>query len=241
MKKIKVLLVFIITSTVLIYFTFLVEIKQIDCVSHDSSCHPQIVDSLNQDLPNKIYKIKQNISNYMSQNKNVSNYFVKFRFPNKLTVVVETYQPKFALISNDEGSWYSIIGDNGMVVSIEETTELEYLYVSNLPNPGEHVSEETISSYKIYNNIKFYFNISKAEILDDGLLLQSERGYQALLPHDGDPEILVGSVMVVFDRLNTLTEKSIINNRDDQRLSNLCSEGCLVDFRFHNPVIKDKI
>lgn len=224
-----------------LYFTLLVDIQHVDCVSYEAKCHPAVVESINLDLPNNIYKTKKIIRNTLSQNKSISNYFVKFNYPNRLLVIVETHQPRFALVSNDDGSWYSIIGDNGIVMSIEETTELEYLYVSSLPNPGEFISEDLINSYKIYKNIKFYFEINKVVIMDDGLLLYSERGHQAMLPYDGDPEVLVGAVMVVFDRLNTLAENSIMDNRDYKEFKSLCLDGCLVDFRFHNPVIKEKI
>ncbi len=143
--------------------------------------------------------------------------------------------------SSSSDTWYSVVAENGLVLSIEENTDLNILYSEDLKNPGEFVEPEVLKGYMVYKYIQPYFKVEQAEIHQDALFLQTNKGHQALLPFDKDEKLLIGSIMVVFNRLNSSLEKSIMDNRDSQKISELCINGCLIDFRFQNPIIKAKI
>lgn len=241
MRKLKFVLPIVSVILLILYFSFLVKIEEIKCVSDDDQCPDSVISILNDQSNKSIFLAKRSLARELDEDELVKNYSVRFNIPNKLIVNIKEREPEFALLTAEENSWYSIVDIEGVVIAVEESSDLDGLFVEELPNRGERLNSESLNAYKIYKNIDPYFPIERMEIRQEGSFVELERGHQAWLPKDADTQIIVGAIMVVFNRLNSSIEKSIIDNRDNQMLYNLCSGGCLVDFRFQNPVIKAKI
>lgn len=240
-KKLKLIIPVFILLSIPVYFTFIQKIYQISCHSEKTDCKQELNDKLNGIIGNRHFLAKKKVNNILKNEPIVENYSIRFQLPDEIIINITEHKPVFALADNNNEK-FALLTKDGFVVSIEDNNNLPSVHTEHLPEQGKVVDSGVLFSFEMLKALQTYYQITDARLVDNnGFLIETDSGLQGMLPLNGDKEVLLGSVLVVFNRLNSVDEKSIIDKEDSGDESKICENKCLVDFRFRNPIIKNII
>lgn len=214
----------IILITIFICFTPLlikrsIKITKIECNSQFGQCIQEY------SLGNYKY-VHDQIEKQLSQDIQVNSYLIQYKIPHTIKVEVNLKSPKNAIYSVQENKYY-LIGKDGFILSTTDNTDLPKIFVENLKlNIGQTISERDKHSLELLNNLVFLYTINEGKIENEAITFVNSDGIKILFPLEGDTSFLIGSLRLIFSRLNDESEGIRMNEIHE------------IDLRFKNPVLR---
>ncbi|MGD8744574.1 MAG: hypothetical protein PVJ52_03205 [Candidatus Woesebacteria bacterium] len=234
--RLKYALTLLLLSSLVFLLYFLsekIEIKYIECKNNFNVCRVDTEKSLDSVKGKSLRSAKRSLDKILSSDIRIVDYSVRYKFPDSLDVYLLEAKPKFALKMEGEEK-YALVSDEGVVLKIQEENTLPYLSVEGqLPEIGEKASKRHFKWLNIVYSASKVFALDNAEAKDNFLKITVEGNKEVVFPPDGDEELLVGSMILIVKQLNVGSENTRIKQTD-------CDNGCIIDLRFNNPVIKFK-
>lgn len=227
MKRIiKYLILFTILSS-LLYFIFNLRVNKIECISQYGPCNGEIVKSLEILKGSRLVGVKGKARKLLEGNFLVESFAVQYKIPDILEIRTSERKPSFSVIFSGS-DLAALVDDDGYVLSFQDTTSLPVLKVDGRQfSKGEKVDEEILFSSQIMRGMHAYYEVEGIEIKDNSLYTHLTNGLKVIFPLEGDVEVLLGSFVAVFSKLNS--------QQDDFRIGKNIRE---VDLRFENPVLR---
>jgi hypothetical protein len=164
----------------------------------------------------KLYQTKQKIAKSLKNNFLVIDYSTQFKFPNILLVNVLIKKPFFVL-KNDANQSVAV-GADGIVLSTVNNSILPTVIVlGNLKKVGEIVDTNHLFALKLIQGVYEMYQINTGKIIDNSLVVELPEGIEVIFPIDGDIQVLLGSLRLVYSKKDGFHE---------------------IDLRFKNPVLR---
>lgn len=232
MKKVfkKILLVLPLLLIIFAIFVIpkLIVVKNIVCDSQYDTCDQGITSEINKSINKKLSLAKKEIKFYLENNYLIRDFSVQYKIPSSLKINIVVEKAKYCLKSqlNDV---YSYINKDGMVLELRENCNLPIIYIKGKNfNVGEKVNSEYLTALNLIDQIFISYNIKEGNIVDNYMEVLFNQGYKVLFPLDKDNQILLGSLRLIINRLNTEeSESRIIEDRIN-----------VIDLRYENPVLR---
>lgn len=226
----------------LVYLSLLkfIKIAEINCLESGNKCSDDLEQNL-QRYANKSYSFaKKGLINYLKDDVSVTSYLVKYQFPNILRVEIARNESHF-LLFNDKNQFAQTDID-GKVLSDKQKEGIMKVETNiDLPKKNNYLEQKYIHALALLNRLSSYYADLSPHLMQDYLVIKIDK-YTFLLPLEGDEEIISGKVMLTHSQLNTLGKESTIDKtKEAKKLDEICKNGCIVDLRFKNPVIKSNL
>ena len=206
----------------------LIIVGKIICNSQYDVCDGMIIDELNKSLNKKLPLVKGEVRTYLENNFFVKDFSIQYKIPDTLNVNIVIEKAKYCLKSEIHDV-YSYINENGTVLELRNSCNLPIVFIDQKNfNVGEIVSSEYLSALNLVNQIFISYNIKEGSIVDNYLEVQFNQGYKVIFPLNKDNQVLLGSLRLIINRLNTEgSESRIIEDRIN-----------VIDLRYENPVLR---
>lgn len=226
----KILLFFLLVSGFYLIYIIprLIIIRKIICNNQYDICDQTTLSEVNKSLNKKLPEAKKEVTIYLENNFFVRDFAIQYKIPNilKLDLVIE--KADFCLKSENHNV-YSYIDKNGTVLELRPNCSLPIANINDKTfNVGENIGNDYLSALNLLNQIFISYNIKEGNIIDDYLEVNFNQGYKVIFPLDKDIQVLLGSLRLIINRLNSNeSESRIIENRIN-----------VIDLRYENPVLR---
>ncbi|KKP40699.1 hypothetical protein A2130_03930 [Candidatus Woesebacteria bacterium GWC2_33_12] len=229
-KKTKKLNIFKILSIllVIIFLMFIpliiqksIKIQKIECKTQYGDCEG-LGDRL-QVIGN--YKdVKNQIEQELNKNIQINNYLIQYKIPDILKIELNLKKPKYAIFDSQK---YYLLDKNGLILSDTNETNLPTLVVKNYQNKiGSNISDKELFSLKIIEKTAWLYSVKVGFLENNELKITLKEGVLVHFPLEGDIDTLVGSLRLVFSRLNDGSQGIKMSDIDE------------IDLRFKSVILR---
>ena len=228
LKKILYILPLLFLFSLFFVIPRVIVVKKIICSTQYDSCDQAIISEIEKSINKKLPQAKKEISIYLENNYFIRDFAIQYQIPDVLKINVVIEKAKFCLKS-ELNDVFSYIDKEGKVLELRGTCNLPIVYINSQNfNVGEKVNSELLSALNLLNQIFISYNIKEGKIVDNYLEVQFNQGYKVLFPLNKDNQVLLGSLRLIINRLNTEGSESRI------------IEGGVnvIDLRYENPVLR---
>ncbi|EKE06119.1 MAG: hypothetical protein ACD_19C00079G0024 [uncultured bacterium] len=200
----------------------LIRVNKIECASQYGSC--------TEDLGYKIYELsdyktaKDGLQKLFDKNIQVDSYLIQYKIPSTIKIDLVLKKPKFTI--KNLNSDYYLIDKDGLILDIEKESNLIVLNSEVVYSIGQKISEKDMFALNIIEKVGIISSISNSEIKNGILEIKTNGGILVKFPTEGDIDVLVGSLRLIFSRLND--ETGGIRMEDVHE----------IDLRFKNTVLR---
>jgi len=204
------------------------------CVSQFGPCDEEIHNQLAEFDQLSLYESKKKIESFLKGLSIVDKFEARLLLPNKIKVVLVQKKPIFGL-KKDKGK-IALVDKQGEVLSYQTSTLLPIInFNTSPPTVGERVDAKSEFALKILEYMNKLFGIKEGFIENESVFFNLASGQKVIFPLSGEPEVLVGSAVLINNRLN----KASADTRMEMEPGlGGCDSGCVIDLRFKNPVVK---
>jgi hypothetical protein len=222
-KLLSLLLVLIFVLLIPTIIQKLIKIKTIDCVTQYETCPDEFGFSL---YLGSDYKIaKKEIEKSLNNNIQVNNYLLQYKIPSTIKIEINIKKSKY-VIKNLNNNYY-LVGSDGLVLNVKNESNLPLLVRDDAQyKVADIISTADKFALDLIEKVAWLYSISSARIEGTELKLVLNEGKIVRFPLEGDTDLLVGSLRLIFSRLNE--EKEGIRMNDIRE----------IDLRFKNPVLR---
>lgn len=222
MKKIFIYSGLALGFVILVLSPFFIKVKTV-CKSQFGNCPPEIQNIINKSNNKSIFAAKGEIKKNLSGNYLVSDFSFQFKLPNILLVNSIIKKPFAALIDNGSKNAF-LIGVDGKILSIAQGTTLPGVFTENIvKKAGENIDTEQMFALKIIAGVFQMFQTRAGTIQNNTLLVELPAGTRVIFPLEGDTDILLGSLRLIYSRIQSADYAGKYNE---------------IDLRFKNPVLR---
>lgn len=233
--SIVLLVVFVLFTPLLVKTS--IKINKIECVSQYEKCPNDLENFLNSFVGFNYHVVKKNMTSYLSTNYLVNDYLIQYKIPNTLKVElnIKKYTNSFNFAGDTQ---YFLITSDGVVIDIKNETSVPNVIIhdfnifktgeQSLYKPGDKVDEKIIFAGSIVNNLNYLFSINEINLYKEYLTAVSNEGINIIIPTTGDKDLIVGSLRLIFSRLNQGTEGIRMEEVRE------------IDLRYKNPILRRK-
>jgi hypothetical protein len=201
---------------------FLVRVK-IECQSQFGNCPDEIEVQLNKFNGKILYLAKQESSKYLAKSLLVSNFSMQFKVPSVLQINLLIKKPAYSILDKTTGKT-GLVDKDGRIISISPNSSLPEVAVSGEDlQVGNKVSDQEFFDLELMQGIWQMYLVSLGEIQDNSLVVELPAGVTVILPQEGDKEILLGEVRLVYEKVES---------------TNVANKYSQIDLRFKNPVLR---
>jgi hypothetical protein len=218
-------LIYISLGTLIAFFFSLPLIIKVEvkCSSQFGEC-PQ---SVNVDLANfngkNIYTAKSKISGILNKNLMVADFSLQYKIPNIINVNLLIKKAEFALKDETNGK-VALVDKEGKIMSVTSESSLPMVLIGNVNfEPGQKVSDTELFALKIIRGIWIMYQVQTLTLEKDSLTVDLPNGIKVILPLEGDTDVLLGSLRLIYGRIE-----------NPESLGKYSS----IDLRFKNPILK---
>lgn len=201
----------------------MIKINKIECSSQFGTC------TKSYQLGDYSF-VKKQIEADLNKDIQVSSYLIQYKIPSTIKIDLSLKRPKYAIknLSND----IYFIDKDGLVLT--NASELNFLYLTSdtTYTAGQKISDKEMFSLKLLEKVKLINNVTSAEIKKGTLELKIDDRFLVKFPIEGDIDVLVGSLRLIFSRLNENSQGIKIENTVN------ISDVREIDLRFKNPVLR---
>ena len=189
-----------------------IKIHKIECRTQFGQCPDQIISNFQFLVPNQIKsttslsKSKFLIKKILEQNIQVNNYLLQYKIPDTIKIEINIKKPRYAIY---DGQKYFSLDKNGLILSETLETNLPTLVVNNYQNQiGSKISDTELFSLKIIEKVAWLYSVKVGSLENNlpaqagELLITLKEGVLVHFPLEGDIDTLVGSLRLIFSRLN---------------------------------------
>lgn len=216
-KYLSILLIILFVLSTPTVIKKLIKINKIECTSQFGQCTEQF-------STGDYLFVKKQIEQSLKQNIQVNSYLIQYKIPSTIKIELVLKKPNYA-ISNLSHNFY-LIDRSGVVLGIVKETEMPFLVADTNYVIGQKISDSNKFALDLLEKVKVINTISSAEIKDKVFEVRVENGILVKFPLEGDVDVLVGSLRLIFSRLNEGTQG--IRMEDVRE----------IDLRFKSPVLR---
>lgn len=221
-KFLSVLLILIFIYLLPKIFQKLIVINKIQCVSQYGECPEKILVYKNSEFKRSLYTLKSQVKDELENNILVNSYLIQYKIPSTLKVELVLKKAKYAVFDN-LGKYY-LLDNDGLVVAVDDKVNLPFLKVKDSKfEIGQNVGNELLKLLQIIEKVNFLYSINNGTYENNYMYIVFDNGIKAIFPVDGDTDYLVGSLRLIFSRLN------------DERSGIKMNE---IDFRYKEVIIR---
>lgn len=222
-KYLSILLIILFILAIPFLVKKIIKINRIECQSQFGICDEDIVNNL-QIFGNYEHS-KNTIEQRLKQNVQIESYLIQYKIPSIIKIEINLKKAKFA-IRNELGNYY-LIDKNGVVLKVTNESNLPTVNRNDASyKSGEKITDKDRFSLNLIEKIGLISSISSVEVIDTVLNLKLNEGVLVKFPLEGDVDVLVGSLRIIFSRLNEGTQGIRMEDVHE------------IDLRFKNPVLR---
>lgn len=224
MKKILTIIGVILFFFFLIILPFLIKVK-IDCKSQYGDCPQQILDQLSTIEGKNLFYAKRGITKILKTEFLVSDYSLQFKIPNILHAELLVKKPVIAFKDVKSGSLV-LVDAEGKVLSLSNGVDSALPVISvdeGLAKVGQNIGNVNLFALKLASGINQMYQVRDFSIQEGNLLVELPGQIRVILPLDGDSQILLGSLRLIYSKI-----------QDEGNIGKYSQ----VDLRFTNPVLR---
>ncbi len=201
----------------------LIKIDRIECISQYGECLSVLGISLTNVSDYKT--TKKGLEDVLKQNASVGSYVIQYKIPNTIKLNLVLYKPKYA-VKNQNGTYF-LVSNDGVVFQVTSESLLPTLIVneSNF-KIGDMIPNSYIFALKIIEKVKILYTIRSAVLEKSELKIQTDNNLLIRFPIEGDVDVLVGGLRLIFSRLNEGSQGIRMEDVGE------------IDLRFKNPILK---
>lgn len=221
MKFILSFLVVVLLASGFFFIPKLIPIKSIGCASQFGPCSAEIEGKVKKYEGQNLYDAKRGISRELKAEDGVGKFTQHFKIPSVLGIYVIEKKSYIALTRQGLGKLY-LFDAEGRFIEETESTNLPILVLEEGEVTTDRLSARHTLAAKILHGLFSLYEVKVARVLTDSLEADITTSTKVIFPLEGDGEVLLGSLNLIFSRLNTTQENSRIE----------------IDLRYKNPVIR---
>ncbi|MFC1710481.1 hypothetical protein ACFL0F_02380 [Patescibacteria group bacterium] len=230
--KLKVFIIMVLVFVIGAFFYFLpklIVINSIECKSQYGPCDVNISEQLDQLGGNEYGGAKAEIINILGNNLLIEDYTYQFKLPDKILINVLQRKTQFALKREGDENLF-LVDKAGFIVDAGTFSNLPTLEIEgNIPNVGEKISDDVSFTLGVFSDLYRLYQLDVGRMYPNYSEFTLPGGYKVIFPTEGDGEILIGSMLVILNQLNSEEQNSRIDIVKDMKI---------IDLRYKNPVIK---
>lgn len=212
----------------------IIKINTIYCESQFGPCSEELTKKINELTKSSYIETVTKLSGFLTDQNDVEKFSLRFLLPDKLKVSVVSKKPRYGLRS-DGGQETALIDDSGYVLTYTDKTLLPVLKLpENPPAVGEFADHKIVFASKILGYLNSFLNVHEGELSELDFTVRLQGGQKVIFPTTGDDKTLVGAVILISHQLNSGGDESRIKEAS----YSACGEGCEIDLRYKNPVVK---
>jgi len=201
-------------------------IRRVECESQYGPCSINITKGLDSFKDLSFKGAKRKILFELSQNLFISDYSVRYAFPDTIKIYVVEDRPRYAL-KDSESSDFALVDQKGLVLTHSKETNLPQVASFGTPAIGSRVTQEQLLALNIVYDVYYLYKIKDASIQENEFVVELDGGPKIIFPLDGDRETLVGTLNFLLTNIGRVEK--------DSKSHSLISE---IDLRFRNPVLR---
>lgn len=201
----------------------LIRINKIECESQYNSC-PQELELRIKNYELRDYKtVKQELEQILSQDIQIDNYIIQYKIPSTLKIDLVLKKSKYSI--KDPAGMYFLIDKNGLILENTKETPLPFMISdNNALKVGDNISDKDFFALRIIEKVALVVTIQSSVLEKNELIILSQDNKLIRFPLEGDVDVLVGSLRLIFSRLN-----------EEIQGIKMVRE---IDLRFANPVLR---
>jgi len=206
------LLLLVVLIAVLVSASLLLKIKSVTCKSQLGDCDEKLKSRLQKNQGASIFTAFRESANILKNDKNILACSINLKLPLTLEINIIKRIPLVAFKLNN--GKYGLVDKDGFIT--DEVTQ------TNLPkilNSEPLSKDELIFVTSLMESLNIFYNVNTGKINDSALIVEIQ-SKKVFFPISGDKDVLLGSLNLIFSRLQ--------GNKDTST----------IDLRFKNPVLR---
>lgn len=260
MKYIKPILFLILMGLSVSSFFFLpklIKIKTIECKSQYGECGVYFKEKMESLAGGTLPAVESKIKTFLKNEESIGDFSLQFRLPNKILVNLIEKKPKFALKTADK-STFALIDKNGVVIRIEDSTNLPYIEISETYPPSQKSfllrrdfapyeargeDAPSVSSRELHPNVGQ--KVSDKQLFALNLIYDIFSSYQVQKGRIENDSLIIdriGSQTIIFplegDKEALMGALTLILTKLKETAKDSRINIREIDLRFKNPVLK---
>lgn len=222
MKKIFVTICAVLVLVSLIILPFLIRVR-VDCKSQYGDCPREVLDRLGSFNGKSLFFVKNGVRKVLKSEFMISDFSLQFKLPNIVQTELLVKKPIFALKDDKSGN-IALVDKDGQVLSEASGTVLPTVGVSGgLPKEGQDVGVTNLFALNIASGVNQMYQVGNSRIINGTLLVELPGQIRVIFPLEGDTQILLGSLRLVYLKI-----------QEDNNPGGYSE----IDLRFKNPVLR---
>lgn len=224
-KFLSILLIIIFLFSTPVLIQKLIKINSIECFSQYDSC-PSEIESQLKTLELKEYRlVKKEVIKILSNNYLLNDFSIQYQIPSKLIVELNLKKPKYA-INDSINNIYYLIDTNGVIIGTSDESNLPSISTNINYKVGEKISLKDKFALEIVEKVAWLYSVKVGYIEKEELKITLKEGVLVRFPLEGDVDVLIGGLRIIFSRLNDESQGIRMNDVRE------------IDLRFKNPVLR---
>lgn len=221
--SIILLIVFILLTPQFIYR--LIKINKIVCTTQYGACSDELINAMNLTLGRDLKFSKNYLNSILKNDISINDYLIQYKITDRLDVDINLKKPKYVVVGLNNINY--LVDKSGLVVAITNDTNLPKIVFSDASlQVGTEINSNIKFATELIDYLVYLFSINEIKNEEGGLVAFSKEGKKIIFPLEGDVKILIGSLRLIFSRLNDETEGIRMNEIRE------------IDLRYNNPVLR---
>ncbi len=220
----KILLIFsgfVVVGSLLIS-PFVIKVK-IECKSQFGVCPAGINAGLQKIIGRSIFAAKRDVSKLLKSDYSVSDFSTQYKLPNTLALSILVKKPDFAIYSKAT-SQLVVVDEEGTVLAVADSSTLPKIIIeSEAPKTGQKVGIKILNALELIRGVWNMYQVGSGDANEEALTVALPGNIDAILPLEGDAQVTLGALRVVYTRITT---------------GDLIGKYSQIDLRFKNPVLR---
>jgi hypothetical protein len=191
---------------VFVVFLFLVPLfikVKIECKSQFGDCPAEISSRLQKLNSKSLFSAERNARKDLKESFLISDFSIQFKLPNVMLVNVIAKKPYFALKNSSTGK-FELIDQKGIVLTLTDNSGLPYAITPEpLKKVGESISTRDLFALNLILGVNEMYQVLYGTITNDALVVDIPPSVRVIFPLEGDSEILLGSLRLVYTKVTT--------------------------------------
>lgn len=206
-----------------------IELNKVDCVSQYGQCTHFLTQKFNSFIGEKYLSGIRLIKILANEDPMISSFNLQYVPLAGVRINLIEKEAKYSITTSNKES-YSMIDNEGVVLSFSEATQLPTLVTADQPTEkGMAVSRHELFALKLMALMHRNYQVNLGRLEGDGLVVELPHGPDVIFPLSGDREVLMGSLILVYNDLNS---------SDGSKLNTNGKIIDTIDLRFKNPVLR---
>lgn len=221
----------ILSIILIIFFIFLtpiiiqklIKVNKIECRSQFGECSEDLGYKIN--VANDYKTTKKRIEQQVKSDIQINNYLIQYKIPSTIKIDLSLKKPRF--IIKDQSNKLYLIDKVGLIIGLTNESNLPTLVNSNvIYKIADNISSGDKFALEILEKVVWLYSIREGVIEREQLKIKLEKGILVRFPLEGDVDVLVGSLRLIFSRLNDTTNGIRIEDISE------------IDLRFKNALLR---